>query len=78
MAEPDRFGHEKAIAPVLNHIEKYQKELRDNAEAVGERIYEERPARFVRRMRQLWRDWQTEPQSLEQFEKTVRKDRKAA
>ena len=78
MAEPDRFGPQKSIAPILDHIEKYQKELRDNAEALGERIYEEKPARFVRRIRQLWRDWQTEPKSLEEFEKAVRKDRKAA
>lgn len=73
IAEPDLFGESKSTDLVLNLIEKQQKELRDNATSVGERVYREKPRQLSRRMRRLWDEWQAEPKSLEDFEKTVRK-----
>jgi hypothetical protein len=40
--EPDLFENEKFIELVVNLIEKRQKELRANAESLGERIYQEK------------------------------------
>jgi CHAD domain-containing protein len=60
VSEPESYGKEKTIDLVLRLIEKYQKELRDNAESFGERIRQERPRQFTRLMRKLWKAWKTE------------------
>src|ERR1700730_1572612 len=72
VSEPQSYGQEKTIDLVQRLIEKYQKELRDNAESVGERIRQEKPRHFTRRMRKLWKAWRTEPKSVEEFEKNKR------
>lgn len=77
-AEPQSFGGEKSAEPVIALIDKEQKRLRDNAESVARRIYQEKPRKLVRRLRQLWREWQAEPKSLEDFEKKARKHQAAA
>jgi CHAD domain-containing protein len=43
-------------ARCLRVVARYQRVLRRHAELLGARIYTERPGRFVRRVRQLWRD----------------------
>jgi CHAD domain-containing protein len=68
VADPDSYGGQKETDLVLDLIDKYQKELRDNALSLGERIYEERLRQFTRRMKHLWLAWQTQPKSLEQQE----------
>lgn len=45
---------ETEIGQLPRLIRKYQKELRDNALALGEHIYEEKPRRFTGRMRRMW------------------------
>jgi CHAD domain-containing protein len=68
VAEPDSYGSDKEISLVLRLAEKYQKELRDSARSLGKRVYyEEKPRQFVYRMRQLWDEWQVQPQGLEQL-----------
>jgi CHAD domain-containing protein len=62
-AEPAFFGKEKAIELTFDLIARYQKELRANAVPLAERIYEEKPREFTRRMRHLWDTWQAEPAS---------------
>jgi CHAD domain-containing protein len=42
------------IGELVRLIRKYHQELRDNAFAVGERIYEEKPSRFTNRIARLW------------------------
>jgi CHAD domain-containing protein len=69
VADPESYGDEKTIDLVLRSIDKYQKELRDNAESFGNRIHLEGPRRFTRRMRKLWQEWRAEPTSVEHFEK---------
>jgi hypothetical protein len=43
-------------AQCLRVVARYQRLLRRHAEILGARIYMERPRRFVRRVRALWRD----------------------
>jgi CHAD domain-containing protein len=64
VAEPDSFGKDGAIHLLLKLIDQYQRELRANAVAMGKRLYEVKPRQFAGRMKQLWDDWQTQPQSL--------------
>jgi len=61
VAEPNLYGAQEETDLVLDLIDKYQKELRDNSLLLGERIYEERPRQFMRRMKHLWRAWQAQP-----------------
>jgi len=77
-AESQRFDGEKSVEPVISVIDKEQKRLRDNAASIGRRLYQEKPRNLVRRLRQLWKEWQAEPKSLEDFEKNARKHRLAA
>lgn len=60
-AEPAAFGDETAIAVLMNAIDGRQKELREAALAMAERIYEERPRDHVRRLKHLWRFWRPSP-----------------
>jgi CHAD domain-containing protein len=64
VAEPDLYGDRKEVDLLLDLIDKYQKELRDNSLSLGERLYEERPRQFLRRMKHLWLAWQSQPKSL--------------
>ncbi|MFN7997877.1 MAG: CHAD domain-containing protein [Bryobacteraceae bacterium] len=65
MAEPEFYGKEQDVARLLQLMDKYHKELRDNACSVGERIYEEKPRQFSRRMQHTWDSWQAQPKTLE-------------
>lgn len=62
-AEPAFFGKEKQIELTFDLIAGYQKKLRAEAVPLAERIYEEKPRDFTRRMRHLWDTWQAEPAS---------------
>src|ERR1019366_4549746 len=54
MAEPGFYGRQPEIALFVKLIGKYHKELRGNALALGERIYDEKSRQFTRRMRRMW------------------------
>jgi len=54
VAEPGFYGKEPEIRLLIGLIGKYHQELRENAFALGERIYREKPGHFVRRIRRLW------------------------
>jgi CHAD domain-containing protein len=69
---PPAFGKDGDIETLIGLIGKYQKELRDNALSLGERIYQVKPRDHVRRMKELWDAWQTEPRSLEAQQKQER------
>ena len=51
----DRFVSREETARCLRVVAQYQRVLRRHAEALGLRVYSERPRRFVRRVRTLWR-----------------------
>jgi CHAD domain-containing protein len=75
VAEPDSFGGDDEISPVLRLAGNCQKELRDNALSLGRRVYyQEKPRQFIHRMRQLWNEWQVQPQSLEELQNSRNKD----
>ena len=52
----DQFVSREETARCLRVVAQYQRVLRRHAEALGVRIYSERPRRFVRRVRTLWRN----------------------
>ncbi|MGA2717201.1 MAG: CHAD domain-containing protein [Bryobacteraceae bacterium] len=62
-AEPAFFGKETAIELTFDLIARYQKDLRANAIPLAERIYEEKPRDFTRRIKHLWDTWQAESAS---------------
>jgi CHAD domain-containing protein len=44
----------REVARCLRIVERYQRALRRNAQVLGMRIYDEKPRRFVRRVKHLW------------------------
>jgi CHAD domain-containing protein len=66
VAEPALYGEQKDIDLILDLIDKYQRELRGQSLSLAERIYEEKPSAFIRRMNHLWDTWRQEPKILEQ------------
>ncbi len=60
-AEPAFFGNEKTVELAFDLIARYQQELRAAAVPLAERIYEEKPRDFSRRMKHLWDAWREEP-----------------
>lgn len=58
--EPGFYGKQQDIALVFDLISRYQKELREKALPLAERIYEEKPREFMRRIKRLWNIWQGE------------------
>jgi len=53
-AEPAFYGKEPEIALLVKLIGKYRRELRDKTLALGERIYDQKPGHFTRRIHRLW------------------------
>lgn len=54
-------------------VDKSQKELRDNALSIGERIYcEETAKQFTHRIGRIWDAWQSQPRTLEELQKQKR------
>jgi CHAD domain-containing protein len=61
VAEPDFYGKETDVDLLLSLIDKYQKLLRCKALSLGQRVYEEKPRQFRKRMKALWQAWQAGP-----------------
>jgi CHAD domain-containing protein len=51
----DVYVSRRETARCLRAVVKYQRELRRHAHALGTRLYADKPRRFVRRVRRLWR-----------------------
>src|SRR5581483_2102675 len=75
--EPDLAANDKAAALATKLIGRRQKQLRKNSQALGARIYEEKPRDFSRRMKRLWEAWQAAPELPEQAEEQTAAPRKA-
>ncbi len=65
---PDSFGEAANIQLFLALSTQYQKELRENALSMGERLYEEKPGQFTKTMSKLWDAWQAQPNGLKEAE----------
>jgi len=61
LADPESYGAPEEIELMFDLIDRYQKELREQAVSLAERIYEEKPAEFTRRMHHLWDTWRQHP-----------------
>lgn len=70
--EPESYGGQQNLDWFLALAGQHQKELRNNSLALGQRLYEEKPREFVRRMEKLWDFWQQDPQSMKQIQKDQR------
>lgn len=60
-ADPGAYGRTNDVALTLKLISRYQNELREQAEPLARRIYEEKPRDFIRRMKHLWDAWRADP-----------------
>jgi CHAD domain-containing protein len=58
--EPHLHGSQKDIELLLEFIGRYEKELREKAFELGERIYQDRPRLFTKRIELLWAAWQAQ------------------
>jgi hypothetical protein len=59
-AEPGFYGKQRDVALAFDLISRYQKELREKALPLAERVYEEKPREFTRRIERLWTIWRGE------------------
>jgi CHAD domain-containing protein len=66
LAEPAFYGDQKDIDLILDLIDRYQRELREQSLSLAERIYAEKPRAFIRRMKHFWDTWRQEPIILEE------------
>lgn len=71
--QPQKFGEENAIQLFTTLADRHQEELRENAMSLGERIYEEKPRDFTRRMSNLWDAWRQQPDSIKEIQDEERK-----
>lgn len=69
---PDRYGTEKNVQIFLALAAQYQKDLRQDAMSLGQRVYEEKPRQFVRNMSKLWDAWHEQPDSRNAIQKEQR------
>jgi CHAD domain-containing protein len=63
-AEPSKYGNKRDLESVLRSSRDWQTELRQKALPLAERVYEEKPGEFIRRMKHLWQIWKAEADSI--------------
>jgi hypothetical protein len=71
--EPEKYGDADGVHLFLALAGEHQKELRENALSLGQRIYEEKPRQFTQSMSKLWDVWQQQPDSMKEIQKEQRK-----
>ncbi|MBV9405970.1 MAG: CHAD domain-containing protein [Acidobacteriaceae bacterium] len=69
---PEAFGEAKDLQLFATLMDQHQKELRDNALSIGQRVYEEKPRQFTRNLEKLWDAWQNQPDSMKEVQKEQR------
>lgn len=70
--DPDKYGGKRILDSFLPVAGLHQEELRSKALALGQRLYEEKPRDFVRKIQKLWEMWRHDPKSLKQAQKERR------
>ena len=63
-SKPDDYGDQKDIQRFLTLAGEYQKELREKAISLGQRVYQEKPRQFTKNIAKLWDAWQHQPDSM--------------
>ncbi len=61
LADPSAYGNSGNTALLIGLVERYEKELRDNAVALSEKIYGQKPRLLVREFGHLWTAWKSAP-----------------
>jgi CHAD domain-containing protein len=69
---PEQYGEQKNIQLFLTLADQHQKELRDNAMSLGQRVYEQKPGEFTRNLSKLWDAWQEQPAGMKEVQKEQR------
>ena len=54
--DPERFGGQEGIDPLLGRIDQRRQRLERQAMRLGGAVFEEAPDAFVRRLRSYWKD----------------------
>jgi CHAD domain-containing protein len=75
-SKPEDYGDLKDVQLFLTLAGEYQKELRENAISLGQRIYEEKPRQFTKNISKLWDAWQKQPDSMKEEQKQERQEAK--
>jgi CHAD domain-containing protein len=70
--KPEDYGDEKDILHFLALADQYQKELREKALSLGQRVYEEKPRQFAKNIAKLWDAWQHQPDSMNEEQEAER------
>ncbi len=72
--KPEEYGGKSTVQLFLAATGLHQKELRENSISLGERIYAEKPKRFVENIALLWKAWQEQPKSMKNVEQEQRNE----
>ncbi len=72
--KPDEYGGKKVVQVFLAAAGLHQKELRENSISLGERVYAEKPKRFVESIALLWKPWQEQPKNMKDVEHEQRRE----
>lgn len=70
--QPEWYGDAQDIELFLALADQYQKQLRENAISLGQRIYEQKPRQFTKNMARLWDAWQQQPDSMKEVQRDQR------
>ena len=70
--EPDKFGGEEQVRLFLSLADQYQKELRETAVSMGQRVYAQKPKQFITDIAKLWETWREQPESMKQQQREER------
>lgn len=71
---PEEYGGKSTVQLFLAATDLHQKELREQAISLGERVYAEKPKRFVETIALLWKAWQQQPKSMKNVEQEQRRE----
>jgi CHAD domain-containing protein len=76
--KPENYGDKKDIQLFLALADQYQKELRERAISLGQRVYEQKPRQFTKNMGKLWDAWQHSADSMSNEQKSESRVKKGA
>jgi CHAD domain-containing protein len=77
-SKPEDYGDQKDIDLFLALAGEYQKELREKAMSLGQRVYEEKPRQFTKNIAKLWDTWEHQPDSMKDEQRGERQAAKKA
>ncbi len=74
--QPERYGTAQDVDLFASLAQARQRELREQAISLGERLYEEKSKPFSKRIEGLWDAWQDQPDSMKERNKRERQPEK--